>query len=404
MKLLVAEDDRATLTRMEALALEWGYQCITATNGAEALRLFELEHPDLVLTDWLMPEMDGLDLLRAIRKTDGKRARAYVIMLTTRGETPDLVRGMEAGADDFVRKPFEKEELRVRLRAGERLIEQQQILEKKNEDLVMAYLKIHFAHLRMKRELHAASQIQNAFLPKEMPKTPKANFAWRHEACEELSGDTLNLIPFDASRVGMYVADVCGHGISSALLSVHLNRLLSEPEGKEGVLLRAASDNGDDWMPEMPAEVAHRLNRIFPCDLDRVQYFNMLYGVLDLENRLFHYTSAGQCGPILISHGKSWIRKATPPAVGLVSDATFVEQKLKLHPGDRLYLYTDGLYEIANSSGQELGEDRLAEWLKEQRNAPLEEGLNRVLAQARDWGGGQPLKDDLSLLGVEIAA
>lgn len=121
MKILIAEDELVSRKKLEKLLETAGHEPLSAPNGKEALRLWESAHPNMVITDWFMPEMNGLELIQQIRQRQGNRY-IYIIMVTSQGGTDNLVTGMEAGADDFITKPYNKEELYVRLKAGERLL------------------------------------------------------------------------------------------------------------------------------------------------------------------------------------------------------------------------------------------------------------------------------------------
>ncbi|HMA65918.1 MAG TPA: HD domain-containing phosphohydrolase [Chitinispirillaceae bacterium] len=121
MKVLITDDELVSRKKLEKHVTSMGHQVIVATNGKEALSLWIKHRPDLVISDWVMPEMNGIELVREIKRLQGSNY-CYVIMITSQSETRDLVTGMEAGADDFIAKPFIKEELTVRIKAGERII------------------------------------------------------------------------------------------------------------------------------------------------------------------------------------------------------------------------------------------------------------------------------------------
>ena len=121
MKILIADDDSVSRHFLQNYLQKWGYEVTAAQDGAEAWRLFDGGFFPMVITDWMMPEMDGSGLLRRIRASQ-RPGYVYAILLTARSQKEDLVEGMEAGADDFLTKPFDRDELRVRLRAGERII------------------------------------------------------------------------------------------------------------------------------------------------------------------------------------------------------------------------------------------------------------------------------------------
>src|SRR5665647_33153 len=121
MKILIAEDELVSRKKLEKLVEAAGHEPLSAPNGKEALSLWERAQPNMVITDWFMPEMNGIELIQQIRRRQGSRY-IYIIMVTSQGGTDNLVAGMEAGADDFITKPYNREELSVRLKAGERVL------------------------------------------------------------------------------------------------------------------------------------------------------------------------------------------------------------------------------------------------------------------------------------------
>ena len=135
MKILIADDESVSRRLLQTYLEKWGYQFTPARDGAEAWRLFEDDHFPMVITDWVMPEMDGSGLLRRIRAS-ARPGYVYTILLTAKSQKEDLVEGMEAGADDFLTKPFDRDELRVRLRAGERIIRLEQNLRETQAALI----------------------------------------------------------------------------------------------------------------------------------------------------------------------------------------------------------------------------------------------------------------------------
>src|SRR5262249_50741276 len=122
MNVLIAEDEPVTRRLLQAHLEAWGHTVTAAADGGAAWRLFEAGRFPLVLTDWVMPEMDGPELVRRIRASP-RPGYVYVILLTARAQKADVVQGMDAGANDFVAKPFDRDELRVRVRAGVRIVE-----------------------------------------------------------------------------------------------------------------------------------------------------------------------------------------------------------------------------------------------------------------------------------------
>jgi diguanylate cyclase (GGDEF)-like protein len=128
MKVLVAEDNPVFQSMLRALLTKWGYNVVAARDGLAAWRILEPDTaPRLAILDWMMPGMDGVELCRRVRAA-GREPYIYILLLTARTESEDLVQGMEAGADDYLTKPFNAHELRVRLRAGRRILDLQEEL------------------------------------------------------------------------------------------------------------------------------------------------------------------------------------------------------------------------------------------------------------------------------------
>jgi sigma-B regulation protein RsbU (phosphoserine phosphatase) len=122
MKILVAEDDVTSRFMIQSFLDKWGYEVICASDGEEAWAVLQVtEAPQLAILDWMMPSIDGLSLCKRLRGQK-RQAPLYIILLTTKGDRHDIIEGLEAGADDYVTKPFDPEELRARLNVGQRVV------------------------------------------------------------------------------------------------------------------------------------------------------------------------------------------------------------------------------------------------------------------------------------------
>jgi sigma-B regulation protein RsbU (phosphoserine phosphatase) len=189
--------------------------------------------------------------------------------------------------------------------------------------------------------------------------------------------------------------------IQASLLSVHLGRLLTRLDGN-GSMVRRWCNTEERYEAVPPAEVAATLNRRFACDEDNQQFFTVVYGILDLANRTFCYTSAGHPGPLTISAGGSRVHRARPPAIGFLPEGAFTEQSLPFAPGDRIYFYTDWIFEVSDADGSEFGQERMREILEGAAGESLEASLRQVVEAARAWSASRTFEDDVSLIGVEI--
>ncbi len=401
MQVLIADDDPVSLRVLEKALRRRDYEVTAVRDGAEAWARYQEGDFALVITDWVMPEVDGLELTRRIRSAR-RAGYAYVVLLTSRREKEDLLEGLEAGADDYLAKPFDPEELQARLRAADRVLALQERLEKRNRKLQSAYEEIRSAHRRMKDDLDAAASIQRAMLPTTIPDFPDTHFAWRFRPCTELAGDVLNVIAIGDHLAAFYLLDVSGHGVQAALTAVGLSRALMPHPGQSSLLVRENRD-GSEREHVAPAEVARRLNLRFTARPMGGLFFTLFYGILDLEARALTYVSAGHPAAVrLTADGTPSNLAATGPPIGAVRDSTWREGEVTLEPGDRLYVYSDGLTEGQNPQGAFFGSDRLVDLLRRSRDVPLGDALDRLVAGVEAFTGDAELKDDASILALEI--
>jgi sigma-B regulation protein RsbU (phosphoserine phosphatase) len=392
MKILIAEDNLPMRQALEYFVLDWGHEPVIAQTGEQAWELYKKEHFSIVLSDWMMPGMDGMELVRRIRAV--QTSYVFIIILTAKRQTDDLVEILDAGADAFISKPFERNELRAKLQGGLRIIELEQSLEERNRDLESA-------NEQMRSDLVAAAEIQKEFLPTKMPEYPGLRFGWAFRPCEQLAGDMLNVFSIDEKHVALYLLDVSGHGITSALMSVTLSRMLS-PQSLQHSLLKEPSDNERGYRIVPPAEVAAGLNERIMQGPSTKQFFTLLYGILNTETKELRYVSAGHPGPLHMAVSEAPLKlHGGPPAIGIFEGAAYEEQSVTLNPGDRLFIYSDGLLEGANKGGQVFDENELRCSVEETRAQPLQESIDSVMKMQEEWIEGSKEMDDASMLGVE---
>ena len=199
-----------------------------------------------------MPGLSGLDVLRELRQ-DYPATELPVIMATALSESGDVVEALRLGANDYVSKPLDFPVVLARIQAQlslkdavEEVVRLERSLEQRNVELTGANARLAEANRRMERDLRAAARIQEAFLPRGEPRLSQARFAWHYRPCEELAGDGLNVFALDDRHAALYVFDVSGHGVASALLSVTLSRVLSPPSDPSSVLRPDAGDGRAD--------------------------------------------------------------------------------------------------------------------------------------------------------------
>jgi sigma-B regulation protein RsbU (phosphoserine phosphatase) len=406
--LLVVDDNEMGRDGLALLLRMQGYAVTLGTDGKQALDLVRRQHFDLVLLDVMMAGLSGLDVLKCLRVSHGA-TELPVIMTTARGQSEDIVEALKLGANDYVTKPIDYPVLLARIQtqlslkhAVQRVVRLEQNLTQRNEELQAANGKLWTANARMKRDLEAAARIQEAFLPPELPQLLGVPFAWTFRPCEQLAGDMLNIFPLDDEHLALYLLDVSGHGVVAALLSVTLSHVLSPRHDPSSFLIQAGDGPAGERLVG-PAEVANLLNHRFPWEPATEQYFTLVYGILNVRTGDFRFTSAGHPAPVYLPRQGPAVLLEKPALPIGVGPGGYQEQTLRLQPGDRLYLYSDGLIEASNPQRDYFGKPRLLSSLDRNRSLDLKEGLSVLWQELENWCGAARFKDDISILAVEFA-
>ncbi len=394
MRILIAEDDSFQRALLKRILGKWGHEVEEAENGMEAIAKIRKDRFSVVITDWMMPEMDGIELVRQIRKIPHLEY-IYIIIMTAKTEKDDMFEGMEAGADDFISKPLDQKELTVRLRAGERIVQLEEELSRHNRELQEANEK-------MKQNMEAAAKVQRSLLPSALPDVPGLNIDWRIKPYQDLAGDTLNVFHLDDLYLGLYILDVSGHGVTAALLAVTLSRILSPIAGQSTLLWRPKKE-GKGHLISSPSWVAEQLNSQFQFNLKNQQFFTMVYGILNKESKEFRYISAGHPGLIYIGRGsKPKLLDVRSLPIGFSNSPGYQEQVIRLHQGDRIYLYSDGIIEALNSEEKPFGVRGVVESLQALSELSLAESLEGLLSRVEAWSEKSSFHDDVTLLSLEV--
>jgi serine phosphatase RsbU (regulator of sigma subunit) len=267
-------------------------------------------------------------------------------------------------------------------------------IDRQNQDLSLA-------NQRMKRDLDAAARVQRTLLPDKFPEIQGYRFAWSYRPCDELAGDALNIVRINDALIALSMLDVSGHGVPAALLSVTVTRSLHPLAGGAASLVA-----GPGASPEAvdPAQVASRLNALYPMASNGSHYFTMIYGLLDVRTRRLRFTVAGHPGPIVVSGGGSPKRlDLTGFPIGMIDEAEFDESVIDLQPGDRLYLHSDGLTEEVNARNEEFGDERLLSAIAAGQALGLDDSVKSLVQKVIAWRGEDHLRDDVSILAIAVA-
>lgn len=411
MRILITDDSKLIQTLLVTLLKKWGHEVIIAESGDQAWEILQREPVQFLISDWMMPGMDGLTLCRKVRSANFPNY-VYIILLTAIASKDSLVEGIEAGADDYLAKPFNSEELRVRILAGMRVVALEAELREKNEKLNEAYKVI-------QRDLEGAARMQRSLLPPPSMDIGNVHFEWLLLPVSFVAGDILNYFKLvDDQHAAFYHLDVSGHGVPSAMLSVTLAKLISnEIKPNNSLHLSVAAplnlpfkdrrqSRGGPRQVASPDEVVSNLNKAFQADHENDMYFTMIYGTLDMISGVLQFCQAGHPSPVFMPlEGEIRLVGGGGFPVGMLPDMSFESHNLQLQPGDRLFLYSDGITECASHDNGELfGEERLLRWMNAHRHLSLAELKNALEQKLLEWHGSNEFEDDISLLALEFNA
>ena len=358
------------------------YEVVTANDGAQAWDILQQQDDiQLILTDWMMPKISGIQLCEKVREHTFNRY-IYIILLTSKNEQSASILGMKSGADDFLTKPVAKNELRMHLKAGRRILNLEHSLAEKNIKLEREKKKLKKSYYQLEQDLNSAAQLQQALLPKK-GRIQNIDFDWKFYSCDYLAGDLFNYQVLDEKHIAFYQIDVAGHGIRSALLSFALYYHLNNQQ--QTLLLF-------EGKPQKPANVLHQLNQQF-CDNTKELYFTMIYAVINTESGQVQFAQAGHPNPLHIKNNgeiQSCGQGGFP--VALMPNIDYQTYHLQLEKGEYLLLYTDGVTECLNLQQEMFTEQRLINQCQTDMN------LSKIGQRLKQWQGHQQFDDDVSLL------
>jgi sigma-B regulation protein RsbU (phosphoserine phosphatase) len=383
VKILVIDDD-ATMRLLVTLVLrKQGYEVIQAKNGEEGLALAHDILPALIICDWMMPKMDGLQVCQAI-KSDPKFSATFFILLTAREEVADRIQGLDTGADEFLSKPIESTELQSRVRAGLRLYQLNQTLQKLAADLQRQ-------KQLLEAELAEAAAYVQSLLP--LPQQGEVSIRSYFLPSTQLGGDFFyyDWIQTSESRLlRFYFLDVSGHGLRAALLSVSIRNFLHLSSLQEQ---RINLSN--------PAAVLTLLNDNFSMEDHNGQYFTIVYGTYNPKTRELCYANAGHPPALLICPGAEQpltSLAATGIPVGFMPEFEF-EMKSQIIPElSKLYTFSDGIYEMIDTeTGKPWGLEKFSGVLQQFAQSSSV-SLETLIEQVQAETGVKTFDDDCAII------
>ena len=391
---LVVDDSRAQRLVLSLALRRGGYRVTEAGSGQEALDLCRSTAFDIVLSDWMMPGMTGLEFCRAFRALP-RQGYSYFILLTSKSESAEVANGLDGGADDFLSKPVSSDELRARLRAGERILAMQEEVLRKNALIGRTLGELQSVYDSLDRDLIEARQLQQTLVRERHRSYHEGEVTALLRPSGHVGGDLVGFFNINDGKIALFSVDVSGHGVASAMLTARLAGLLSGTSTDQNIAMTlGAYGQRAAWPPEM---VAYRFNRVMFETLQVEQYFTMAYAEVDLRTGRVALVQAGHPYPAVIraSGEVEFVGHGGLP-IGLIHDATYERIDLLLKPGDRLFIVSDGVTECASPTGAELGEAGLATMLKRHHALGNADLLEALVWDLSEHGATSTFNDDVS--------
>jgi sigma-B regulation protein RsbU (phosphoserine phosphatase) len=375
---------------MAARLRRLGHRVVEAENGRAGLDLARLERPDLIIVDWMMPEMDGPTFCETVRR-DPLLKSSQVLLMTSHDQPAQIAEGLARGADDFLSKSASKQEITARVLAGLRTSRLVRALETTGQELEASMLLLQKKQADTEADLQSSADFVRSLLPPQGSPAGGIMLAWEYQPSLALGGDLFDVMAVDDDHLGLYILDASGHGVAAALRSASLMTFLRV----ENILQLLGSYN--------PVTVLSEANRKFPLSAEG-DYFTLWVGLLHLPTGCLSYASAGHPGA-LFSPAQSPARWLTCDAspLGFDPSAQFQQHDVTLKPADRLLLLSDGIYEVHDQQGEIWGRERFQRLVDAGRQASLSATIASCFTEARRWQGGHHFPDDAAVVGLESA-
>ncbi|WP_122314410.1 two-component system response regulator RssB [Pseudomonas cichorii] len=380
--LLIIDDDDVVRASLAAYLEDSGFSVLQANNGQQGIQIFETQKPDLVICDLRMPQMGGLELIRQVTSLS---SQTPVIVVSGAGVMSDAVEALRLGAADYLIKPLE--DLAVLEHSVHRALDRARLLQENQnyrDKLETANRELEASLHLLQEDQDAGRQVQMNMLPISPWSIDEFQFAHQIIPSLYLSGDFVDYFRVDERRVAFYLADVSGHGASSAFITVLLKFMTTR-------LLFESKRGGT--LPEFkPSDVLAHINRgLISCKLGK--HVTMVGGVIDEDKGILTYAVGGHLPlPVLFTGGEARYLQGRGLPVGLFNEATYQDHELELPESFSLTMLSDGILDLLPGDTLKEKEAVLPEMVKTAGGSL--EGLQEVFELATL--GEMP--DDIALL------
>lgn len=394
-RVLVADDNELNRDLLSRRVRRLGHEVVLAEDGRQTLELLRAEPFDVVLLDIMMPNLNGYEVLEAVR-VDDHLMHIPIIMISAVDDPESIARCIRLGAVDYLPKPFDPTILQARLGAS--------LARKRLHDREQIYAR------SLQRELEIGREIQSHFLPESLPTPPGYELAARLRSARMVSGDFYDAFTLSGGETVVVVGDVCDKGVGAALFMALFRSLLralaEQSEGARwndrgrGRERRRDAGSRDDAIRGNLLRTVTLANDYIAGTHSRSNMFaTVFFGILDTTTGLLYYVNAGHEPPAILTSSGLTRLQPTGPALGLLPQLEFRVGEAALRPGEALFIWTDGVTEAQDAAGALFGEERLAELLV-QGPGSADDLIERVLGEVQRFAAGAEQADDITLATV----
>jgi PAS domain S-box-containing protein len=372
-KSILVIDDNADMRSYLTRLLQNEYRVYCAENGESGLSMARKVHPDLLLTDVMMPVMNGFELTERIR-SDPELRSTPVIMLTANADLTGKISGLSRGADDYLVKPFNPIELITRVASLLKNYEYQRMLVKRNREI--------------ESDLEVARLIVERLLPEHLPAISGYRSHVTYLPMDKVGGDFYDFRFDDRSgNLELFIADVSGHGLPGAFLALITKMALESVTGT------------------MPTDrVLGAINEVVRRSTVKSNYVTAFFGRIDTEHNVLRYSSAGHLPPILyrMKDEEFILLQTKGKPLGWIDRIALEEKEIALSKGDRIIFYTDGITECINQEREIFGDEGFLDFIRQYRVLEPQEFSRQLIATLHKFASSDHFNDDLTMIVLDV--
>jgi sigma-B regulation protein RsbU (phosphoserine phosphatase) len=367
-RILIVDDERFNVNVLVDL-LRDDYKMMVAKNGEQALKAIELQLPDMVLLDIMMPGMDGYEVCRRL-KSDDRTRDIPVIFVSAMGQELDEQKGFELGAVDYITKPICPSIVLARVKTH---------LELRN-----AYKVIERQKNRMQEELDVGHRLQLSMLSTKFPEHPDISLFAALRPAKEMSGDFYDFYFVDDEHICFCVGDVSGKGVPAALFMAQTK-----------ILLKSYSLD-----VKAIAEIITHVNNMLSEENDAGMFVTLFFACLNIKTGVVDYVNAGHQPPLIVRKDGEIERMSNPEdlILGVVPEYQYHGMKMELAKGDSIFIYTDGITEAVDAQCEMYEESRLIKLLDKSRSLEPKKLVEKIITEVDDFAGEAAQFDDITVM------